>query len=178
MVERFSLSVEVLKRCLAQATYLRDMLKRLKTYLGVESVKLSLAVLGTPKLADGSLAAELTLSTQQAQQVTQLEVWLTEQYTWGRGAQRRIESFELGRLVQPVDMVLDQQESVVLPFELGFAERRSAVDDFASRSILLRPLAQAARFSMGAKSRYTLHVRAKVKGVGLDPGAEVEVAFG
>ena len=153
------------------------MLQRVKTYLGVEGVRLSLTLVGEVDRDRGELRGEITLDTQQAQVVTALQVWLTERYAWGRGERRRIESYELGRLTEATRLELNRDEQVVLPFLLSFVERKSAVDEFANRSRLLRPLARAARLTMSAESTYTLYARAKVGGVALDPAAELLVSL-
>ena len=156
------------------------MLGRVKDYLGVEGVRLGLALVGEPQRADGiagrgTLRAELTLSTLRAQRVTRLEVTLTEVYRWGRGDTQRIESFELGRFAEACLLDLEPGQDLVLPFELRFAERRSNVDELGARHALLRPLVGLARLGIGAASEYTLQARAKVTRVALDPVATLAV---
>lgn len=145
------------------------MIGKVKDFFGIEGVRLELFVPDDFKLSSGKIKGTLKLSSLRSQKVKALSIELRERYTRGRGESKLIDTYVLGYLRESTDLKVAANEEVFLPFELCFAERHTAMDNFSSRSPLLKPLGKLARFSAGATSTYTLVGTALVKGVKLSP---------
>jgi hypothetical protein len=109
--------------------------------------------------------------------VTRISLELQERYSRGRGDNKLIDTYTLGYLHEDVELQVGEDEEVFLPFDLGFAERLTAIDELSSRSRLFKPLGQLARMTNAASSTYTLVCTAKVKGVKLAPEARLKLDF-
>jgi len=145
------------------------MVGKVKDFFGIEGVRLELFVPEDFKLSTGKIKGTLKLSSLRSQTVTALSVELRERYTRGRGDNKLIDTYVLGYLRESRDLDVAANEEVFLPFELCFAERRTAIDDFSKRSPLLKPLGKLAKLTAAASSTYTLVGSALVKGVKLSP---------
>ena len=152
------------------------MLSRLKNYLGVEGVSLSLDVDGELDFAAGALSGTLVVQTLRPQTVRQLTLRLTERYARGRGEHKRIDDYLLGQLELSRSILLDAREEVAIPFVLGFAGRPNRLQEsLPDVRLLRRAIASVAHLTAGVRSVYTLTAMASVEGVALDPVCAVQV---
>ncbi len=152
------------------------MIGKVKDFFGIEGVRLELFVPADFKLSSGKIEGTLKLASLRAQTVTALSIELRERYTRGRKENKLIDTYVLGYLRESTEIKVAANEEVFLPFELCFAERRTAIDDFSKRSPLLKPFGKLAKFSAGASSKFTLVGSALVKGVKLSPEVKLELA--
>ena len=148
------------------------MLNRVKTLLGIEGVRLALAIDKPFALERGVIRGVLTYASLRPQRVEHTALWLEETYARGRGGDKLVSKLELGRLESDEPIALGAREEVSVPFELRFAERRTRIEQHAE-SAWLKPLVYLAKKSAGAKSVYVLHARAEVAGVRLSPQAKL-----
>lgn len=145
------------------------MIGKVKNFLGIEGLQLSLAVNAKVRLSEGKLHGVLTLSTLRTQKVSSLHITLEERYQRGRGEDKLIDTYILGELFSTEELLINANEQVELPFELCFAERPTAIDRITSKSVLLKPISFLAKKTIGASSQFTLKAAAKVAGVKLHP---------
>jgi len=151
------------------------MVGKVKDFFGIEGVRLELFVPEDLNMSSGMIKGTLKLSSLRDQTVTALSIELRERYTRGRGENKLIDTYVLGYLRESRELKVATNEEVFLPFELCFAERRTAIDNFSKRSPLFKPLGKLARLTNAASSSYTLIGSALVKGVKLSP--EVKLAL-
>ena len=152
-------------------------IERVKDFLGIEGLRLTLRVHGEPELVDGVLAGEIALDSLREQRVERLSLLLTERYSRGRGESRLIDTYELGGLVREVDIAVGAGEQVVVPFDLHFAPRPSPAERFLAAKPLAGALTRLARLTVGAASEYELRASAQVRGISLTPTASLPLAF-
>ena len=145
------------------------MINRVKNMLGIESVRLRLEVPDAFRIDSGLLAGTLEFESIRPHVVTEVNLWLEETYRRGRGGNKLISTFELGRISLVETVEIKAGEVLQLPFELRFAERRSRIEQAPGATTLLRPLVYALKKSVAASSAYMLHARANVAGVKLAP---------
>ncbi len=154
------------------------MLDRLKTYLGVEGVRLELDVPVPPKRKLGIVAGTVSLSTLREQRVRTLSLRLTERYTRGRGERRRIDEYVLGQSEVTCDLAVVPGEAIDIPFTLHFAERRTPLEaQLQGLGPLATPLTKLAFLTHAAKSTYELSVTAAVSGVALEPACTIAITL-
>ncbi len=154
------------------------MLDRIKTYLGVEGVRLELEAPPAVSRREGVIAGRILLSTLRPQRVSSLALRLTERYSRGRGERKRIDEYVLGESEVPCGLDVVPGEEIVVPFVLRFAERRTAIERRLDRfGPLGSPLTKVALLSYAAESRYELTVMGTVAGVALQPVCSVSVTL-
>lgn len=140
------------------------MIDRVRDFFGIEGLRLGLAVDGQPRLSDERIAGELTLDCLREQAVTALTLVLTERYTRGRGAERLIDTYELGRLTQATSLTVAGGEQVVLPFDLRFSPRRTPLDEALAGRPLGTYAKRLAELTIAAGSAFELSATAEVAG--------------
>lgn len=154
------------------------MLDRLKTYLGVEGVRLEVKLADPVRRSDGIVSGVVTLSTLRSQCVDSLSLRLTERYARGRGDHKRIDEYLLGESEVDCSIPVAPGEFVDVPFSLSFAERRTPLERQVDRlGPLASPVARLARLSYAATSTYELTAAASISGVALQPVCSVALEF-
>lgn len=151
------------------------MLKRIKSYLGVEGTRLELKLKEDFDLNKCIVQGSVSFESIRRERITHLDLWLEERYTLGRGEEKSIEKFELGRLSQATDLWVWADETLSVPFTLRFKERMSKADSFKQQQPLLKPLVALGKMIANAESSYTLFVEAKVEGTLLNPKASLKL---
>ncbi len=149
------------------------MLGKVKDFLGIEGVRVALTVDEPVRLRAGLLTGRVELSSLSAKTITDLRLRFEERYQRGWGSDKLIDVYTLGEHREALELHVAARETVELPFTLPFGARRTPVDRWTDRSVFLKPLGALARLSAGAKSTYTLHAQARVKGVALGPEAQI-----
>ena len=141
----------------------------MKTWLGIEGVKLELALPQELRADLRELNGLIRLSSQQAQTVDYIKVVLVERYQRGRGEEQLTDEYELGRVELRQRIEVPAEGTVEVPFTLPFVRARSGMDRIASQNILFRGLAGAAKWISAVQSDYRVEAEAKVVGVALNP---------
>ncbi len=144
------------------------MIGRVKQWLGIEGVKLELVLPEEIEAASGVISGRLRFHSMNTQQVTFIKMVFIERYSRGRGQEKLVDEYELGKL--EVDKVIEipADHIVEVPFTLAFSLVRSAMDDM-ERNFFLTGLAKAAKLLNRVKSEYRVEAEAKVKGTALNP---------
>lgn len=146
------------------------MLGKMKKWLGIEGVKLELALPDKFSPNQGTVEGKVRLYSKNAQTVTGLRLVLVEKYSRGRDEEQLVDEYMLGELIiSKVIEVPEEGEIIEVPFSLAFEPMQSDVDAFANRNILFRGLGWLARKTRNAESEYRVEAEAQVKGVGLNP---------
>lgn len=145
------------------------MIGKVKQWLGIEGVKLELEIPEGQALANESLQGIIRFQSMNPQTVTGIRIVLIERYSRGRGEERLIDEYELGRLEIKETFEVIPDAVVEKTFYLTFQPLESDVDRWANRNVLNRQMAKAARWFRKAGSQYRVEAEAKVKGVALNP---------
>ena len=146
------------------------MLGKMKQWLGIEGVKLELAVGPDFNLASGQVTGSIRLLSKQPQTVTAIKLVMIEKYSRGRDAEQLVDEYELGRLVLDERIeVPGELVPVVRPFTLYFERATSPVEEFGDKNLVFQGLAWAAKKLRAAESEYRIEGEAQVTGVGLNP---------
>lgn len=145
------------------------MIGKVKQWLGIEGVKLELEIPEGQALANESLQGIIRFQSMNPQTVTGIRVVLIERYSRGRGDERLIDEYELGRLEIKETFEVSPEAPVEKTFHLTFEALESDIDRWGNRNIVNRQMAKAARWLQKAQSQYRVEAEAKVKGVALNP---------
>lgn len=145
------------------------MFGKVKKWLGIEGVKVEIFAPETVKSKDGAIYGNLRFHSMNTQTVTSIHMKLLERYTRGRGADKLIDEYLLGEIKMEESFEVPEDEILEIDFELPFSLIKSDVEEFGSKNILFRGLANAAKMARAAKSEYRIEVEATVQGTALNP---------
>lgn len=144
------------------------MIGRVKQWLGIEGVKLELVL---PEEVDGQvgiLTGRLRFQSMNTQLVTFIKIAVIERYSRGRGQEKLVDEYELGKLEIAKEIEIPAGKVVEVPFSLNFALLHSPFDEM-ERKFLLGGIAKAAKLLHAVKSDYRIEAEARVKGTALHP---------
>jgi len=145
------------------------MIGKVKTWLGIEGVKLELELAEEFKYKDGLVSGKLYITSMSDHTVTSIQLKLIEKYSRGKKDAKLTDEFELGQVDLVQDIVVPANKRIQLSFELPFTPRQSDMDELQSSNILIGGLVKAVKWYEGVNSIFRVEASAKVKGVALDP---------
>ena len=151
------------------------MLKKVKNWLGIEGVKVTLETPETFVLKNGVVSGMFTITSLSEQQVKGVKVTLVEKYTRGRRKSKLIDEYLLGEMYLPFEQLVDKDKEIVERFELEFDTIQSPIDKFGNKNPLYKGIAGLARILKNAKSKYYLSIEVDVIGNKLKPYDKVEI---
>lgn len=151
------------------------MFGKLKKWLGVEGVKLELEAPAEVNSSEEKFSGRLHFYSMNPQKVTSVELVFLERYRRGRGKEKLIDEYELGRIEMQCDIDIEPEVPAGIDFEIPFKVFKSRMDEFEKQNFLTKGVAKVAKFAKNVKSSYRLEARATVKGTVLHPIAKKEV---
>ncbi len=153
------------------------MLKKLKDYLGIEGVKISLYLDDLLQLEQGLITGRIQLTSLREQEIEFILLRLVERYKRGRGEDKLIDEYELGQVLLTEKIILNEGGEKNIKFELPFVENLSEMDQMERSGFFNRAWVRLAKKIKGVQSSYRLEAKDKVNGTTLSPVASREVIF-
>lgn len=147
----------------------KNMFKRVKKWLGIEGVKLELALPEEVDKRSGLIEGTIRFQSMHPQLVTNIDVILIEWYSRGRKKEKLIDEYELGRVQLPETFEIEPEQIIEKGFLLPFELLKSDFDRMQERNILLGGVASFAKYLNAVKSEFYVLAEAKVKGTALNP---------
>ena len=147
----------------------------IKNKLGIGGVKVSLQVPGQVAKDAGFLEGKITLTTKSEQEVKEIEVKIFEEYTTGRGDDKKTKTFTLGEMKIPAGYTLKPGDSKEIPFSLPFSVIKSNNDNLKDKGGVLGALGKMGSFADNEKSAFFVEADADVKAAALDPSDKKEI---
>lgn len=151
------------------------MIDKVKTFLGIEGVKVSLELPMQVREADQVIHGRIKFSTMHPQKVTGVKLKVIENYNRGRRKSKVTDEYEIGFLALPLDIKILADEDYFLDFELPFLVSKSDMDKSGDQNPFLKGLVGLAKIASGVYSTFKVEVKASVKGTALDPVAELPI---
>ena len=151
------------------------MLNRVKDYLGIEGIRVELVLEDPVVRSSGKIRGRVKLSSHREQRINALYLTFTERYARGRGQEKLIDEYTLGRLRLKIDAVVPAKKPVQVPFLLEFVTANSPIESWAEKNPLARPLSFIAKKVRSVSSQYYLRCEADVPGTALNPFDQVDL---
>lgn len=152
------------------------MFGRVKQWFGIEGLKLKVDLAEEYQLDTGSLQGELLLTSMRPQRIEFIQVRLKERYARGRGDDRKIDTYLLGKWSYDTPFDIDKENSGLLKFDFPYEALQSNMDEMArSKNPLRSSLARVAKRFKRVESSYFIEVEAVIKGNKINPVKEFEV---
>lgn len=153
------------------------MFGKVKQYLGIEGVKLNLVLPEEAELLSQRIAGKVRLSTMHQQTVTALRVRLVERYERGRGKDKKVDEYTLGKIELTQKINILEDTPIEIDFALPFEIFQSEVDTFAERNRVFKSIAVLAKRAYKAQSSFYVIAEGDVKGTALSPFTKQEIVL-
>lgn len=150
------------------------MLKKVKNWLGIEGVKLSISSIEVDQ-ENRSVLGQIILTSGSEQEIEAIKVIIQEKYTRGRRKSKLSDIYTLASTIIEVDKSINPNESIPLDFSIGYDLKESSIDRFGNKNIFNKGLSGIAKLVKGVKSEYSCTVEAYVSGNRLKPFDKVLV---
>jgi len=141
---------------------------KIKQFFGAGTVKVTLNAPATFNTNDGVIEGSVHLEAKSDQTILSLKIELKEEYTTGRGDEKKTKTFEIGE-VKLAGFDMKQGETKDVPFKLSYSYAKSDNEAMAETGGVMGGLGKLGSFASGEKSEFKLWATADVKGAALDP---------
>ncbi len=155
--------------------YIEGMLRRIKTFLGIEGVRLTIIVNDQLDLPQNTIAGSIECRTIHPQHIHTVVIQLVEVYKRGRGSSKRIDEYILGQQIIPVQLEIQQREVIEVPFDFLIERQHSPMDRWQQKNVASHAIGQAAKWINNTKSTFFLRAQAQAEGTALSPFTELEI---
>lgn len=150
--------------------FIMGFFQTIKNKLGIGGVKVELIVPGSVEQAAAFITGKVNLTTKSEQELVSLKVTLIEEYTTGRGDDKKTTTLELGHF----DLALNNAkikpgETQTHNFELPFSLIKSSNQSLAEKGGAMGAIGKLGSFANNEKSAYFVKAVADVKSAALDP---------
>ncbi len=149
--------------------------QNLKNKLGIGGVSVSLQVPGQITKDSRTVDGKIILTTKSEQEVASYKVKMYEEYTTGRGDEKKTQTFELGHISSPMVSVIKPGETKEIDFTLPFSILKSNNDSLKEKGGALGTLGKLGSFADNEKSVYYIDAEVDIKSAALDPSDKKEV---
>ncbi|MCU0437855.1 MAG: sporulation protein [Raineya sp.] len=149
-------------------------LAKIKQFFGLGTVSVKLQMPNTFKIEDGQISGKILVEGKSDQTVTEVEVEFKENWTTGRGDDKKEKELELGTIKLP-GFTIKSGEKKEIDFTLPFTYSKSSNEDMASKGGVMGGLGKLAQFADGEKSTFKVLVTVDVKGATFDPNDSLEL---
>jgi hypothetical protein len=143
---------------------------KIKQWMGIGGVKLELAVAPQCPKGAGKFGGAVKLTSKSEQQVTSIEVKLVEEWSTGRGAEKKTKTLELGKTSIDGAFTLKAGEQRQIDFVVPFELVKSSNDRLKEKGGVLGAMGKAGAFMDSESSTYKIVADASVKGTAFGPG--------
>ena len=145
------------------------MLNKVKNWFGIEGVKMDILLPDDIRSVDGLFSGFLVFNSMTSQEIINVNIKMVDRYGRGRGAERLVNEYVLGDLVIDKSIIIEANVETKLSFAFSFKYVTAPIDDFASKNILFKGLANVAKKVSKVNSEFRIEAEAKVKGTALNP---------
>ena len=150
-------------------------LQNIKNKLGIGGVSVALSVPGQVARATGTVQGKITLTTKSDQEIVNFTVKMYEEYTTGRGEEKKTKEFVLGEITIPGGFTIKTGETKEVTFTLPFKTVNSNNDDLKQMGGAMGTIGKLGSFANNEKSEYFIKATADVKSAALDPDDKKDI---
>ena len=143
--------------------------QNLKNKLGIGGVKVELQMPGQAEKVSGSISGKVVLTTKSDQELVKLKVKMIEEYTTGRGDEKKTKEFDLGEVSVSLGYSIKPGETKEVLFSLPFTLLKSSNDELKEKGGALGTIGKLGSFASNEKSEYFVKAEVDVKSAALDP---------
>jgi len=142
---------------------------KIKQWLGIGGVKVTLQATGPLSSGGGSVAGAIQLTAKSDQQILEVIVKVYELYSTGRGKEKRTREIDMGKATVSQNIDLKAGESKSLDFTVPYTVSKSINDNLKEKGGVVGALGKLGSLAEAERSEYYVKASAKVKGTVLSP---------
>lgn len=145
------------------------MFGKVKRWLGIEGVKVTLILPEEVSGETGEIVGRLRFETMHTQTVTHIRITLMEKYTRGRWKNKLADLYKIGEIELDEEIDVPADTPVEIDFTLPFTISKSEMDEIGDKNIVFRQLVGVAKTIKNVHSEFYIEAEAQVKGTALSP---------
>lgn len=136
---------------------------KLKSGLGIGGVKVNLQVPGQISRSARNVVGQVVLTSKSDQEVKCITIKLMEEWTTGRGENKKTKEYELGKITLNNQFAIKANETKEVPFTLDYRFFKSENDVLKEgKTKFERGIGMLGKFADNEKSEYFFHAEADV----------------
>src|SRR5215813_13748902 len=145
---------------------------KFKQWFGIGGVKFEInSDAQFPKMS-GTVTGKVTITSKSDQSLEKIEVKVAEEFSTGRGAEKKTTTYDLGKVTLPDSaFVIKAGETRTVDFQVPFRILKSTADTLQDKGGALGALGKGMSFVNGEKSSYFIIAEGDVKGTLTGPRA-------
>ena len=147
----------------------------IKNKLGIGGVKVVLEVPGQLSKDAGKVEGKVVLTSKSDQEVVSISVKIFEEFTTGRGDDKKTTKYELGIVKINPGFAIKTGETKEVNFSLPFSLLKSSNDELKEKGGALGAIGKLGAFASNEKSEYFVEAEADVKSAALDPSDKKQI---
>ena len=128
------------------------MFGKVKRWLGIEGVKVTLILPEAVAGAGGVLNGQLKFETMHPQTVEKIRIHMMEKYTRGRWKNKLADLYKIGEIELDEDIEVPADTPIIIDFELPFTISKSEMDEIGDKNIIFKKLVNTAKTLKNVKS--------------------------
>ncbi len=148
---------------------------KIKNKLGIGGVKVELQIPGQVSKDSGLVEGKVILTTKSEQEIVETEIKFMEEFTTGRGDDKKTKEYELGVVKFSDTYTIKPGEVKEIPFKLPFEFIKSNADSLKEKGGALGTLGKMSKFANNEKSSYYVEADVDVKAAALDPSDKKDI---
>ncbi|MGB0929711.1 MAG: sporulation protein [Chitinophagales bacterium] len=148
---------------------------KVKDKLGIGGVSIKLQIPGQVAKDSGIVEGKIILTTKSEQEVIDIEVKLNEEFTTGRGDEKKSKVFELGSVKMTETFTILPGDTKEIPFAVPFTLLKSNADELSEMGGAFGAIGKLGKFTKNEKSAYFVQADVDVKSAFLDPTEKKEI---
>lgn len=145
------------------------MFKKVKTWLGIEGVKLELLLPEKVIESEGMVKGKIRFLSMNEQKINYIKVVMIERFSRGRKADKLIDEYKLGEILLEQEIKIPKEQPIEVEFSLPFELIKSEMDNLEDKNLIFNGLVKIAKKIRGVNSQFYIEAEAKVKGTALNP---------
>jgi len=143
----------------------------MKDKLGIGGVSVKLEAPGQVS-ADSNVDGKLILTTKSEQEIVSIELRVIEEFTTGRGDDKKTKDFDLGKITLSEQFSISPGETKEIPFSLPFNVVKSNAEQLSEKGGALGALGKVGKFAANEQSEYFVKANVDVKSAVIDPSGK------
>jgi hypothetical protein len=151
------------------------MIRRVKNWLGIESVKVDMELPPAVTYGQENLKGILKISSMSSQTVEYIEINFIEKYERGRREDKRINDYLIGQWTSDEKYKIGDAQKLSIPFTMKLDWLESDMDQWQRKNFITDKLIKLAKWSRKVKSTFRIETELQVKGAKLHPFFKAEM---
>ena len=151
------------------------MIGKVKSFLGIESVKLDLEIPSRIPYDGEIIIGKVILNSKSKQKIKSITIKLIEKYKRGRRKSKLIDEYTAGIISFNKVFIIEANKEQSFEFKLPYKIALSEMDKIGSSNFFTKTLVNIAKYVSNVKSEFRIEASAKISGNAISPLTKKEI---